>query len=386
VLAPDTRAVLLDQLRPPEGYQLDAAVATTFTLDLPAALVPPLAFASFAVRSTTDPVSTLEAVRSCADRVDVFCQAGMVRVPKRYTALFAFLEPMLHDVVAPPGGLFHPKLWLLRYRCGGLPDSYRLLCLSRNLTEDHSWDLTLRLDATRQGRPDAANRPLSALIRSLPATLARPMPAARRERVLQLAEDARHLEWELPDGVNEMAFHAFGVNGVHADPDFSGYRHLVVSPFLNDAGLKLLTPASRDVTVVSRATALEELSPDALSYLTSTYVISTVAGLDDGETGGQDVPIPLLSGLHAKLVVAERNKRAHVFLGSANATSRSLSSWWAARRSWESRRCWRPIPRSSGCSSLTTPRGVRAPPPTPMRCGQWRTRCAPSPHAAGSSP
>jgi hypothetical protein len=56
VLAPDSRRTLLDQLRPPENYRLDAAVGTTFTLDLTAALVPPLAFASFAVRSTTDPI------------------------------------------------------------------------------------------------------------------------------------------------------------------------------------------------------------------------------------------------------------------------------------------------------------------------------------------
>ena len=34
MLAPDNRALLLDALRPPPGYSLDRAVATTFTLDL----------------------------------------------------------------------------------------------------------------------------------------------------------------------------------------------------------------------------------------------------------------------------------------------------------------------------------------------------------------
>lgn len=324
MLAPDSRVVLLDQLRPPEGYALDAAVGTTFTLDLTAALVPPLAFASFAVRSTTDPVSTLEAVRSCADRVDVFAQAGMVRVPTRYSALFEFLVPMLHEVLAPVGGLFHPKLWLLRYRCDDdLPDSYRLLCLSRNLTDDHSWDVALRLDATRGGRPQASNRPLSALLRSLPDTLARPMPQARRDRVLQLAEDARHLEWEHPDGVTDLALHVFGVNGVRAAPEFSGYRHLVVSPFLNDAGVKRLTQDSRDATVVSRDLSLDGLSPDTLATLSSTYVVSAIAGLDDGDAT-DNTPAPLLSGLHAKIVVVERGQQAHVFLGSANATDAAL--------------------------------------------------------------
>jgi len=136
VLAPDTRRTLLDQLRPPEGYRLDAAVGTTFTLDLTAALVPPLAFASFAVRSTTDPISVLEAVRSCTDRVDVFAQEGNIRMRSRYSDLMAFLEPMVHEVQAPPGGLFHPKLWFLRFTAEDEPDAYRLVVLSRNLTED----------------------------------------------------------------------------------------------------------------------------------------------------------------------------------------------------------------------------------------------------------
>ena len=45
MLAPDARTVLLETLRPPDGFALGFGVATTFTLDLTAALVVPLAFA-----------------------------------------------------------------------------------------------------------------------------------------------------------------------------------------------------------------------------------------------------------------------------------------------------------------------------------------------------
>lgn len=324
MLAPDSRRTLLDQLRPPEGYRLDAAVGTTFTLDLTAALVPPLAFASFAVRSTTDPISVLEAVRSCTDRVDVFAQEGNIRAPSRYSALMAFLEPMVHEVQAPPGGLFHPKLWFLRFTAEDEPDAYRLVVLSRNLTEDHAWDVSLTLDGVRGTRPTAANRPLSALLRSLPGTTRQPVPAERRARITQLAEDARSVEWELPDGASQVAFHVFGVSGERATPDFTGYRHLVVSPFLNDTGLDLMTLGSRDTTVVSRPLALDQLRPESIATLTTTYVVSTVAGLDDGDTDAEDKPAPLLSDLHAKLVVVERGQQAHLFLGSANATDAAL--------------------------------------------------------------
>lgn len=325
MLAPDDRRTLLDQLRPPAGYQLDAAVGTTFTLDLTAALVPPLAFASFAIRSTTDPVSVLEAVRSCTDRVDVFAQEGNVRAPSRYTALMAFLEPLLHEVVAPPGGLFHPKLWLMRFTADDQDDVYRIVVLSRNLTNDHAWDLSLTLEGTRGSQRKAANQPLGSLITSLPSMARQRLPAHRRHRVVQLGEDALYIDWESPQGVDDLAFHVMGLDDVRAEPEFSGNRHLVMAPFLNDAGLRALTSGTEDAVVVSRAGSLDLLAPETLRRFRSTFIVSTVAGLDDGDATEDGVPAPLLNDLHAKLIVVERGRRAHVFVGSANATDAALT-------------------------------------------------------------
>jgi len=320
MLAPDARAVLLDQLRPPIGYRLDAAVATTFTLDLAAALVPPLAFAAIELRGTPDPVTALEAVRSCADRVDVFCQAGQIAVPAQASDLMAFLEPMVHEVRRPrPGHLFHPKIWVLRYTCDGEAPRHRLLCVTRNLTREHSWDAVVRLDGAVTGGPKAANRPLAQLLRALPWLAITSLPDARVDRVMALADEVRHVVWERPDCVDEISFHVFGVTGVRPAPDFTGYRHLVVAPFLNDAGLDTVAPDSPNAAVVSRVDDLDRLSPDSAVRITS-YVVSAVAGLDDPSGSDDPADQQILAGLHAKLYVAERNRRAHVFIGSANAT------------------------------------------------------------------
>jgi hypothetical protein len=118
---------------------------------LESALVVPLAFAGQVLRESSDPVAVMEAIRGCADRVDVFCQAGQVTVPQQGVDLLAFLEPVVHLVRRPrPGRLFHPKLWALHFRddTAGI-DHARLLVLSRNLTADRtSWDVCLRLDGT----------------------------------------------------------------------------------------------------------------------------------------------------------------------------------------------------------------------------------------------
>lgn len=320
MLAPDARAILLDQLRPPVGYRLDAAVATTFTLDLAAALVPPLAFAAFQLRGTPDPVAALEAVRSCADRVDVFCQAGQISVPTQASDLVAFLEPMVHEVARPRRGhLFHPKVWLLRYTSDDDPPQHRLLCLTRNLTRDHAWDTVVRLDGTATGGPKAANRPLVELIRGLPARAIVPLPDGRRQRIIGLADEVRRVVWEHPDDVKEINFHVFGVPGIRPATDFSGYPHLVVAPFLNDRGLDTVAPDSPDATVVSRVDDLDRLSPKNAARITP-YVVSAIAGLGDPTDADDPGDRQVLAGLHAKFYVVERNRRAHVFIGSANAT------------------------------------------------------------------
>jgi hypothetical protein len=68
VLAPKDRTLLLESLRPPPGYRLDTAVSTTFTLNLMAMLVAPLAFTYFDWEQdngepTRNPNALLEAIR-----------------------------------------------------------------------------------------------------------------------------------------------------------------------------------------------------------------------------------------------------------------------------------------------------------------------------------
>ena len=323
MLAPDHRHVLLDLLRPPPGYVLDGAVGTTFTLGLETALVVPLAFASFRLSTTSDPIAVMEAVRAASEKVDLFCQAGQISVPRQATGLFAFLEPMVHDVRRPPGHLFHPKVWFLRYVAEDEPPAVRLLCLTRNLTDDASWDVALRLDGSEESRPKAANRPLADFLLALPAMTVQELDPARVARIEALAQSARRAEWEGPDDVNQPpVFWPLGLPGRSLTPDFSGYRHLVVAPFMNAEGLDVVAPSpASEVSVVSRVEDLDQLATDIVDTLAETLVVSAAADLDDPEAPTEELTDrDRLVGLHAKLYVVERNRSAHVFIGSANAT------------------------------------------------------------------
>ena len=140
MLEPEQRLLLLDALRPPTGFVFDRALGTTFTLDLTALLVTPIAFAMFDVESddggiAANPIAVLEAVRRHADRITVFHQAGQMKVPNAFRAAYGYLEGAVVPV-RPPGrsGIFHPKVWVIRYTSSVGDVHYRFLCLSRNLT------------------------------------------------------------------------------------------------------------------------------------------------------------------------------------------------------------------------------------------------------------
>lgn len=329
MLEPQTRATLTEQLKPPTGFELSHAVGTTFTLDLATALAVPLSFASHRLATEDDTLGVLDAIRRASDRIDVFAQAGEISMGTR-SDLVAFLEPMVHPVT-PKRGLFHPKVWFLEYRSGD-ELAYRFLCASRNLTADRSWDVVVRLDGrvAADGAKRAAaatNKPMADLLRHLPALAVHHPDPVRQERIQDMADRWRSVDWERPESIKEVAFHAFGVRG-STMPDLHGKRALIISPFLSDDGLRMLRSRVRTTShVVSRAESLDRLAPTSLDAKLATYVLDDAATPDvsDDETAQAHAayvpPGDRLVGLHAKAVIVDRQDGAHVFLGSANATA-----------------------------------------------------------------
>jgi hypothetical protein len=66
MLDPYDRRHLMEILRPPDGYSLDFAIGTTFSLDLLALMTAPLAFTIFETECesrTPDPLVLLESLR-----------------------------------------------------------------------------------------------------------------------------------------------------------------------------------------------------------------------------------------------------------------------------------------------------------------------------------
>ena len=326
MLSPDERILLVDLLAPPApGFRLEHAVATTFTLHLQSLLPVPLALAGAELSDTSDPLGVLQAIRTFADRIDVFCQAGQVAVPATASPLFAFLEPIVHQVRRPrPGHLFHPKLWLLRFATDDGDQMLRLVCGSRNLTADRAWDAVISLDGTVTAQPKARNRPLHDLIASLPDRVPAGITPERHQAVAELADLVRYVEWEPPPGAvtdDWLHFHTFGP-AKSPPPNFDGPRRLIVSPFLNEEGLDHVWEKG-EATIISRAESFDALSDDyhdeLIDWKAQLLVLDENAAIPDPDEEEAGLRWTL-AGLHAKTYLVERGHRAHLFIGSANAT------------------------------------------------------------------
>ena len=328
MLGPNNRALLLDALRPAPGQTLDRAVATTFTLDLSTALTIPLAFAGFRFDEQPDPMEVMEALRGVSERLDVFCQAGAINPGGWPSDLLALLKNVIHEVRRPrPYHVFHPKVWALRYLDQAQEPSFRLLVLSRNLTDDRSWDTLLRLDGRPVRRRIASNAPLARFVGALPGLARTELPSDRSGELEDLAEELRRVQWDLPGGAREARFHPIGLprsRRFRVEEHFSGYRKLAISPFVREGAIRrLIGPANGPKAVlVSRSEDLARLPPASLDPL-DVYELDPTASLSfhDVEEGERQA---FLTHLHAKILAVERARLAHLFIGSANATEAGL--------------------------------------------------------------
>ena len=333
MLRPENRNLFLDSMRPPPGYTFDRAVGTTFTLDLLSLLITPLAFTFFDWedrdgRPTAEPLALLEALRRHASHIHLFCQAGMINVPPADKQLLPYIESSVFEVHAPKkGGLFHPKVWLLRFVSDDEPCMYRLMCLSRNLTFARSWDTVLVLDGVLTDRKlaIAKNHPLGEFIESLPG-MARHVPEDVEGTIAQMAQEVRRVAFEPPEGFRDFAFWPVGLDRRYKWPFPEEDRpFLVMSPFLGDWFLKEIKQQGQLRFVISRPESLAAVSEESLEKVEECLVMEEGSALDvnDGDaeaaTDGLDDDNEL-AGLHAKLFVMDEGWEARIWTGSANAT------------------------------------------------------------------
>ena len=333
MLNPNYRSLYTSALTPPPGMIFDEAVATTFSMDPALLLEAPVYLALMAADGQTDPdpLAVLKAIRRYSKRITVYVQRGRIQVPQiaKPNPLFCFMEDMVFEVTAPGGGIFHPKVWAIRFVSPNQSSAkYRLVVLTRNMTTDQSWDLSLQLEGSITDRKFKLNKPLVHFFEMLPDLATGSTEAGRVEQALRIAGELHRVQWELPDGFDELAFYLPGTQGFDwRAPEAN--RVAVISPFCSDQVLRTLVKQSKVAdALISRPESLSALKKETLALFTHCLHLDEAAETEDGEED-DTAEHPLSTGLHAKVYLFETryySDYTHVIMGSANATNAALNA------------------------------------------------------------
>ena len=193
----------LDLLQPPPGYRLGGALGTTFGLSIDALTAALLSMCDAdGEELASNPVAATMAITRLTHKLRVLVHPATITGPAPTVGSNSFIALLDRLVVEvqPTSGLFHPKVWAMRFEHIGPPthgrprEVGRVLVGSRNLTGSTSFELGAMFEGTVAN--DGAD--VSELSRDV----------ARALREWLTATTVRYPEpvWRLPEFIGRLAF------------------------------------------------------------------------------------------------------------------------------------------------------------------------------------
>lgn len=319
-------------LSPPPRYKVSFAVGTTYSLDLET-LTATCAIVGLNVEADTElvesPLHLLEAIRRASGKLLIFCQSGQIKTPDKPNKLLPLLENCVCEISLPNRRSFHPKTWFVKYTANGLPDRYRIVVMSRNLTFDRSWDVALNIESAINGEAtiqqvEGNSESLRGFMQWLVKNTNTHNEQIRnkRRRLTSLADEIANAEWKyLGKEFEGFLFIPYGIGIPPADNLGDTFHKLfVVSPFISKsiiegyANKRLTNP---DCTLITRKSELSKLNAELLTVF-NTYTIKD--DVVDGEERISDTGDFKTQDIHAKVYLRTKWSYSELYIGSANAS------------------------------------------------------------------
>jgi hypothetical protein len=320
------RSSYLDVLKPELGYSVDYILGTTYSLDLDTILMSSLSLCLNQSEDISlqiaDPVALLEGCRRLSENSIILFESGQIHHPKKYNQLYYFIEQSLYSVKTPKGGVFHPKIWLVRYKNDFGESSYRFICLSRNITFDTSWDFAFVVNGREDSVQSDVGRQISKFFKDIQPEGLKDSQKDIYSRALQ---DIKRVHFEVPNNL-EMSFHGLGFKKNETPFDASSYdKQCIVSPFVRRKFKE--EHLAQENILISSSYEIHKMEDASKEYFKDILVINDA--LFDFKTKDEEISEELNdvgSDLHAKMYFLEKGKSAELFLGSANATDAAFST------------------------------------------------------------
>ena len=320
----------LDLMQPPAGYRLSAALGTTFGLTIEAMTAALLAMSDTDGEAlASEPIAGVMAITRMRSRVRVMVHPATIagNFHAGSSRFVALLDRMIVQV-DPGVGLFHPKVWALRFdkvagSQSGEPEAIgRMLVGSRNLSNSTSFELGTVFEGTvteEGARGSQFSGDVADALQEWLKMAKEPVPDA----VSQLPSFLRRLSIDTPhEAGKRLRFHWQGQRreSLGAVLPRKLERVVVVSPFVRPDFISRIAERTGHLQIVSLPESFDALDDETFGTIEElrkrqgSPVLYQVTEHGEPE-GGQ------IDGIHAKLVLIEEDGgQSATFVGSANAT------------------------------------------------------------------
>ena len=362
-----------DFLTPPEGFpNLECVIATTYSLDISALIscMVSLAFGDdidgvlpIDKDLAKNNVKILSSLERLSKKMVVFCDSGQIKVSRSKNKEFALLlENIIFPVNLPKIGKsypsFHPKMWLLHFSNNHGENHYRLVVLSRNISFDKTYDISLVLEGDGLDESKEDDLKKTKKILDYIEYLKRVSPVTEQQVELIDALIGKMKKEKVCFKIDDNVFdnHNYDIVPIYhtKKEDNLSFEEqlfqkkkkydkiLIISPFVAyDFLLRLKERMANDnpknIKVVTREKAFEEILKKSKRkcrdefefYKLNPGIVCSVPQDVDSLDGGEDKDETINDGLydiHAKLFLLESKSNKNLIIGSANATNSAFSA------------------------------------------------------------
>lgn len=349
----ENRITLSSLLTPHFGYELEAGIGCTFTLDFETVLS---MFYSLGMKdeipeklSPSDKLMLQRGIKKYSDRLAFYCSDCSISIPRKQSFFNGMMDKCVFEVnpkkaTFPHNGIFHPKVWILLFTPTANNENaqpyIKVIVSSRNISKSSNLDYAVALEAAVKDKATKESIERAKPLIDWLDYLAKFTPEWKKSLIEKLKDFvSRSEDWTTDYNKVYSSSRTLCPLGISEKYDRSTIDLLnkkkekewlvIVSPFLGEDFIKELTDNGTTPDVSSLLTRKSSLTIDIWNSFTNVYGLRSI--LSDNELISESTPsdsdddeIIQYRDIHAKMYFYRSGERNMFLTGSANATCQAF--------------------------------------------------------------
>lgn len=326
--------IMYNEVLTSDGFVVDYAVCTTYSLDMPTLLSVPFMLGTMGElteETLKSPHYILEAINRSASKFIVFCNAGSIAVPQNIKSnIYSLLEQSIVQIGLGKSGKgwvnFHPKMWVIKETN---PDTeecrIKVIVMSRNLANSNDLDVVCELSGVVKERlsSKSSQKKHAPLMDFLTWLKDRANGKLAKNHIDELCDCIEHVQtFDLDDSqFDDYDFYPMGIDG------YDGEETCLVPKMLNHGGDMLLISPFIDMPTIQKFVSSRTNTRKTLitRHASVTEEILQLMNESDGVYAVKEVMTDKVEkettvDIHEKVYYIQNYEGNFLYLGSTNAT------------------------------------------------------------------